>query len=106
MKKKLDRKQLLLRRRATLLTELEAAAGQVLNDVFAFEEAAVAVFLEQTRQTFHLLPTGKNGLADVGIRYGLAAGQVLMQQHRFTKEMVDIYLQKLVEYGQRNRRMQ
>lgn len=103
MKAKLNRKQLLIRRRAALLSELETAAGQVLGDVFAFEDTAVTSFLEQTRQTYLQLPVGKNSLADMSIRFGLAAGQTLMEFHHFTKEMVDLFLIRLVQQGQANR---
>ena len=102
--KKLNRKQLLTRRRATLLTELETAAGQVLADLFAFEETAVSSFLEQTRAAYQQMPPGKGSLPEIAQRFGLAGGAILISQYRFTTQMVDVWLGKLVERGQENRR--
>lgn len=101
---KLNRQQLLNRRRAGLLSELETAAGMVLADVFSFGETAVTDFLEKTRATYRLLPKDKGRLSDIAVRFGLAAGQVLMKFSNFNQDMVDLFLLKLVEQGQEARR--
>lgn len=99
---KLNRKQLLRRRRAVLLSELEAAAATVLADTFAFDETAVASFTDETRKRFDALP-GNGDLPGIAVRFGLAGGQILKERHSFDEAMIDLWLRRLVATGQQSR---
>lgn len=100
----LNRGEAKLKRVSVLLTELETAAGQVLQSEFGFEPEKVEVFLEWLRTRFR--ENGSHTSTDtplVATGFGLAGSEVLRVVYSFDEQQTDVWLRRLVEQAQKNR---
>lgn len=102
--RKLTPQQEFTRRKAVLLTELEAASSQVLREVYKWSEEAIGEFLAGTRVNFQETPH-EGEFTDLGRmaqHFGLAAGKYL-RGVGFTPQQVDTWLGQMIAQARQNR---
>lgn len=109
--KTLTKKQATTKRTANLLTELEAATGQVLEVDYNFSKIQIVEFLEIVRARYRADPPIKplfivqsKWLGRIAARFGIITADVLVERYQFKPGQAGEWIDKLITRAAANRK--